>query len=100
MSSSFSSDTLAYQGALGEKIAIMIQAVGTGIGGITVAFTQGWLMTLVCLAGIPLIGISGFIYMRSLQLKSKEFQKIYSKAGGQAEQAFYSIKTVKQLNGE
>lgn len=71
LSSSFSSDTLTYQGALGEKMAMMIQAVGTGIGGLTVAFTQGWLMSLVCLAGIPLIGISGFIYMKALQLKSK-----------------------------
>ena len=38
--------------------------------------------------------------MRALQAKSKQFQEIYSRAGGQAEQACYSIKTVKQLNGE
>lgn len=99
LSSSFSSDTLTYQGAIGEKMAIMIQSIGTAIGGLVVAFTQGWLMSLVCLAGIPIIGISGYIFMKSLQLKNKEFQRIYSRAGGRAEQAFYSIKTVKQLNG-
>lgn len=81
-------------------MAIMLQAIGTALGGFIIAFTQGWLMTLVCLAAFPIIAISGYLYMRSLQTKSKEFQKIYATAGGLAEQAFYSIKTVKQLNGE
>ncbi len=49
----------------------MIQVGGTFISGFIIAFVQGWLMTLVCLAGIPVIGIAGYLYMRSLQLKSK-----------------------------
>lgn len=73
---------------------------GTFIGGIIIAFVQGWLMTIVCLAAFPIIAYAGFLYMRSLQIKSSEFQKYYSKAGGLSEQAIYSIKTVKQLNGE
>jgi ATP-binding cassette subfamily B (MDR/TAP) protein 1 len=100
LSSNFTADTLTFQGALGEKIAVMIHVGGTFIAGFIIAFTSGWLMTLVCLAGIPVIGFSGYLYMQSLQKKSKEFQKIYSQAGGLAEQAMYSIKTVKQLNGE
>ena len=77
----------------------MLQSIGTCIGGFSVAFSQGWLMTLVCLAGFPAIALSGMLYMRSLQAKAKEFQKIYSNAGSSAEQACFSIKTVKQLNG-
>lgn len=65
-------------------MAVMIQSLGTGIGGLSVAFSQGWLMSLVCLAGIPIIGISGFIYVKSLQMKSKEFESIYAQAGGRA----------------
>jgi ATP-binding cassette, subfamily B (MDR/TAP), member 1 len=71
LSSNFSADTLTFQGALGEKMAVMLQAIGTGIGGFAVAFSQGWLMTLVCLAGIPIIALSGALYMRSLQMKAK-----------------------------
>lgn len=81
-------------------MAIMLQAIGTAIGGFTISFTQGWLMTLVCIAVFPIIALSGYLYTRSLQIKSKQFQKFYATAGGMAEQAFYSIKTVKQLNGE
>jgi ABC-type multidrug transport system fused ATPase/permease subunit len=78
----------------------MIHVCGTFLGGFIIAFITGWLMTLVCLAAFPIIAYAGFLYMRSLQIKSAEFQKYYSKAGGMSEQAFYSIKTVKQLNGE
>ena len=78
----------------------MISVAGTFLSGFIIAFTKGWLMTLVCLAGIPLIGFAGYLYTRALQTKAKQFQKIYSKAGGIAQQAIFSIKTVKQLIGE
>jgi ABC-type multidrug transport system fused ATPase/permease subunit len=52
-------------------MAIMLQAGGTCIAGFIVAFSQGWLMTLVCLAAFPIIAVSGYLYMRSMQSKSK-----------------------------
>lgn len=78
----------------------MMQVFGAFLGGLIVAFIQGWLMALVCLAAIPLVAFSAFLFMRSTQTKAAEFEKFYSKAGGLSEQALYSIKTVKQLNGE
>jgi ABC-type bacteriocin/lantibiotic exporter with double-glycine peptidase domain len=62
----------------------MIQVCGGFIGGLTIALIKGWLMTLVCLAVFPVIACAGYMYMRSLQAKSAEFQKYYSKAGGLA----------------
>ena len=70
LSSNFSADTLTYQGAIGEKIAITLQSIGTFVGGFAVAFSKGWLMALVCLAGFPIIALAGIVYMRSLQAKS------------------------------
>ena len=52
-------------------MAIMLQALGTGIGAFAIAFSQGWLMTLVCLTGIPIIALSGALYMKALQIKAK-----------------------------
>lgn len=57
-------------------------------------------MTLVMLVSLPCIAITGYFFMLSIQNKEKALQKNYSKAGGRAEQAISSIKTVKQLNGE
>jgi ATP-binding cassette subfamily B (MDR/TAP) protein 1 len=48
----------------------MLHVTGTFIGGFIIAFIKGWVMTLVCLAAFPLIGIAGYLYMRSLQSKS------------------------------
>lgn len=57
-------------------------------------------MTLVTLAAIPALAIAGAIYVTAIQTKDKRNSKFYAKAGGMAEQAFSSIKTVKQMNGE
>lgn len=99
LSSSFSADTLAFQGALGEKMALMLQSTGTIIGGFIIAFIKGWLMSLVCLAGFPVLGISAVLYFRQLQMSNRDIENIYTQAGGKTEQAFSSIKTVKQLGG-
>jgi ATP-binding cassette subfamily B (MDR/TAP) protein 1 len=70
LSSTFTSDTQTFQGAIGEKVAIMLQVSGTFLGGFIISFMQGWLMTLVCLAVFPIIAYAGFLYMRALQNKS------------------------------
>lgn len=69
------------------------------IAGFTIAFIKGWLMTLVCIASLPAIGLGGYLYSTAIAKKDTELEKEYSAAGGKAEQAIAAIKTVKQLNG-
>ena len=57
-------------------------------------------MTLVILTTIPALLISGYFYIKTIIEKDKNEKKNYLKAGGRAEQAISSIKTIKQLNGE
>jgi ATP-binding cassette subfamily B (MDR/TAP) protein 1 len=78
----------------------MIQTFAMFIAGFVIAFFKGWKMTLVTLAAIPALAIAGAIYVTAIQTKDKRNSKFYAKAGGMAEQAFSSIKTVKQMNGE
>lgn len=59
--------------AIGEKVATVMQAVGTGVTAIVIAFVNGWLMTIVILASIPLLFIAGYFYMKTVQTKSKQF---------------------------
>jgi ATP-binding cassette subfamily B (MDR/TAP) protein 1 len=63
---------------------VLFQVFGSFIGGFVVAFITGWLMTLVCLSAIPLIGLSGYLYMWALQKKKIGHQEFYAKAGGKA----------------
>lgn len=73
--------------------------IGTLISGFVFAFVTGWLMTLVLLATMPALAIAGGLYMKAIGDKDKQEQAAYNKAGGLAEQALSSIKTIKQLNG-
>jgi ATP-binding cassette subfamily B (MDR/TAP) protein 1 len=69
LSSKFSKDTFAFQGAIGEKISTFI--IGTLISGFVFAFISGWLMTLVLLASLPALAIAGGLYMKAIGNKDK-----------------------------
>ena len=100
MASKFASDTFAFQGAIGEKISTVVMTAAMIIAGFIFSFITGWLMTFVVFATLPALGISGYFYMKVIGEKDQVSKKKYHKAGGRAEQAISSIKTVKQLNGE
>lgn len=100
ISAQFSLDTSAYQAAISEKIPLALYIIAMGISGLIVAFINGWLLTLVLLAVFPpMIGSFYFVAV-ILQNKTKKEERCYAKAGGRAEQALSSIKTVKMLNGQ
>lgn len=77
-----------------------MMTLGMFIAGFAIAFSIGWLMTFVMLACIPAIGLTGYVFMWSVQQKDEKTSKDYAEAGGLAEQALAAIKTVKMLNGE
>lgn len=58
--------------------------VGMFIAGFAIAFSVGWLMTLVMLSCIPAIGLTGYIFMWSVQQKDQKTSKNYAEAGGLA----------------
>lgn len=74
--------------------------IATLISGFVFAFVTGWLMTLVILATLPALAISGGIYVSLVSSADEELKKGYAKAAGRVEQALSGIKTIKQLNGE
>lgn len=58
--------------------------IGMFIAGFAIAFTKGWLMTFVVLASIPLIGLTGYVFVWSVQTKDQQSSKDYAEAGGLA----------------
>lgn len=91
---------MAFQGALSDKIPLVLYVIAMAISGLIIAFVKGWLLTLVLFAAFPVIIGSMYLYMYNVQNKGKKEQKSYAVAGGRAEQALAAIKTVKMLNGE
>ena len=99
LASKFTTDSFTFSGAIGQKVSTIIMTIGMFIAGFAIAFSKGWLMTLVVLCSLPAIGLSGWLYIYAIQTMDSQSAKDYSTAGGLAEQALSSIKTVKQLNG-
>lgn len=71
LSSQFSSDTLAFQGAMSDKIPIVLYVVALGISGLVIAFVTGWLLTLVMFGALPVIIGSMYLFMYHIQNKGK-----------------------------
>ena len=78
LASKFATDCFAYQGALGEKNSTIIMTLGMFIAGFAIAFNYGWLMTFVLLVSIPAIGLTGYVFMRSIQQKDQKSSKDYA----------------------
>ena len=72
LSSQFSADTMAFQGAISDKIPIVLYVIAMGITGLIIAFVNGWLMTFVLFACFPVIILSMYLYMRNIANKSKK----------------------------
>lgn len=100
ISSQFSTDTLAFQAAVSDKIPLVLYVISMGVSGLIVSFIKGWLLALVLLGVFPLVIGSVYLCMYNIQSKGKREDKNYIMAGGRAEQALSAIKTVKMLNGE
>ncbi|VAH22127.1 unnamed protein product [Triticum turgidum subsp. durum] len=95
-----SADTILIQDAIGEKVGKFLQLLTTFIGGFTVAFIKGWLLTLVMLSTIPPLIVAAAIVSKMLSKVSSEGLASYIDAGNIVEQTIGSIRTVVSFNGE
>jgi ABC-type bacteriocin/lantibiotic exporter with double-glycine peptidase domain len=71
-----------------------IQFMSTFIGGFVIAFTKGWLLTVVMLSSIPLLIFSGSMTSMVIAKASSTGQAAYSKSASVVEQTIGSIRTV------
>ncbi|KAK1398690.1 Multidrug resistant ABC transporter family protein [Heracleum sosnowskyi] len=95
-----SGDTILIQDAMGEKVGRCAQLLTTFIAGFVVAFTKGWLLTLVMLSAIPLLILSAGIMTLFISKIAVREQTAYGKAATIVEQTIGSIRTVASFTGE
>ncbi|KAK9934153.1 hypothetical protein M0R45_021307 [Rubus argutus] len=95
-----SGDTVLIQEAMGEKVGSFIQLVATFIGGFVIAFTKGWLLTLVMLSSIPPLIFSGAVLNHFIVKLASQGQAAYSEGATIVEETIGSIRTVASFTGE
>ena len=88
------------QDGIGEKLGLFYVYLSTCLSCIVCAFYFGWKLSLVTFAGVPVLGIAtGFLAKMQSTLAGREM-RVYSAAGGLAEEAIRSIRTVKAFNAQ
>ncbi|KAL1816476.1 hypothetical protein ACET3Z_019050 [Daucus carota] len=95
-----SGDTILIQDAMGEKVGRCAQLFTTFIAGFSIAFTKGWLLTLVMLSAIPLLVLGAGIMSLFISKIAVREQTAYAKAATIVEQTIGSIRTVASFTGE
>ncbi|GLU05185.1 hypothetical protein SLE2022_222980 [Rubroshorea leprosula] len=98
--STISGDTVLSQEAMGEKVGRFIQLIAAFIGGFAIAFSKGWLLTLVLISSIPPLVFAGAV-MSIISAKLASYgQTEYSVAANVVEQTISSIRMVASFTGE
>ncbi|KAL9318789.1 hypothetical protein ACSQ67_015306 [Phaseolus vulgaris] len=95
-----SGDTVLIQDAMGEKVGKFLQLMATFVGGFTIAFIKGWLLTCVMMATLPLLVLSGAAMAVIIGKMASRGQTAYAKASHVVEQTIGSIRTVASFTGE
>ncbi|CAL5059836.1 unnamed protein product [Urochloa decumbens] len=91
---SVSSDSLAVQDALAEKLPNFVMNSAVFVGGYAVGFALLWRLTLVGLPAVVLLIVPGFLYGRALVGLARQIREQYTRPGAIAEQAMSSARTV------
>ncbi|GAQ79040.1 ATP binding cassette subfamily B [Klebsormidium nitens] len=95
-----SGDTLMIEQAIGEKVGQYIRLNVQFIAGFAIAFSKGWLLTLVLLAVTPVLVVVGAIMTFSMTRLAARGLESYAQAGSLAEQVIGAIRTVVSFVGE
>ncbi|KAL4473708.1 hypothetical protein ABPG74_022572 [Tetrahymena malaccensis] len=100
LSSKVALDCFKIQQAIGEKLCMYIYTMSMLAGSLIISFIRGWQIALVSCIIIPIVWYTcKFLTWVSSGVVKKTSQE-YQQAGGVAEQALSSIRTIKSLNGE
>ncbi|KAF9134279.1 Multidrug resistance protein 1 [Mortierella sp. 14UC] len=100
LNSRLSADTQLIFDGLADKVGLCLSSLATFVAGFVIAFTHGWRMSLVLLTTVPLMAAAGSLMAKYSGESSADGQDSYAAAGGLAEQAIGSIRTVAAFGGQ
>ncbi|KAF9912885.1 Multidrug resistance protein 1 [Linnemannia zychae] len=100
LNSRLNADTQLIFDGLADKVGMCLSSLATFVAGFIIAFTHGWRMSFVLLTTVPLMAAAGILMSKYSGENSADGQDSYAAAGGLAEQAIGSIRTVAAFGGQ
>ncbi|KAL8527119.1 hypothetical protein ACS0TY_005115 [Phlomoides rotata] len=95
-----SSDAASVRALVGDSLAQMVQDLSSLAVGLAIAFSASWQLSLIILAMIPLIGLSGYFQIKFMKGFSADAKVMYEQASQVANDAVGSIRTVASFCAE
>jgi ABC-type multidrug transport system fused ATPase/permease subunit len=93
-------DAYRVQGVTGQMLGSILQNLATFVAGLTIAFVNGWELTLVILSFVPLIGLGAALEFKAMAGFGAKAKKAYDTAGQTACEVILNIRTVASLSKE
>ncbi|RKP35291.1 hypothetical protein BJ085DRAFT_33983 [Dimargaris cristalligena] len=81
----------------GRLIGVLVQSISTLVVGFTLAFTNGWQLTLVVVACIPILVLGSILQMKSIEGFDGKTKKAYDRAAQTASETVSNLRTVATL---
>ncbi|XP_021371103.1 multidrug resistance protein 1B-like [Mizuhopecten yessoensis] len=93
-------DSGLVQGAAGNKLGAVLESLATVTAALVIAFINSWRLTLVVLAFMPLMVLSGVVHGKMLTGFSKGDKTVTEESGKLTSEAINNIRTVASLTRE
>ncbi|KAJ7520420.1 hypothetical protein O6H91_19G005500 [Diphasiastrum complanatum] len=100
ISARLSTDAAQVRSMVGDSLSLVVQNLATITAGMVIAFTATWQLALLILAVVPLLGLQGFMQMRSMKGFTADVKVTYEEASHVANDAVSSIRTVASFCAE
>ncbi|CDP05479.1 unnamed protein product [Coffea canephora] len=100
ISSRLSIDATSVRSLVGESLSLLVQNSATVFAGLLFSFAASWRLSLIVIFTLPLIGLNGYMHLKSLSGFGADAKKLYEEATQVASDAVGSIRTVASFSAE
>ncbi|KAG1709667.1 hypothetical protein DVH05_020323 [Phytophthora capsici] len=90
--------TVTIQDGIGSKMSDMVHFSATVVSGIIIAFVKGWELTLILMAVVPFVALSGMLAKKVIVAATHDGMQAYAEAGAVAQESLSNIRTVHMFN--
>ncbi|XVF80461.1 hypothetical protein PTKIN_Ptkin15bG0075600 [Pterospermum kingtungense] len=95
-----SADATMILALVGDALALTVSNLASAVAALVVAFAASWQLALIILALLPLMGVNGYVQVKSMKGFSADSKMMYEEASQVANDAVGSIRTVASFCAE
>ena len=88
------------QQGIGDKVPSFVYCLFMLLVGFAIGYIKGWQLALVLTGFVPVMAVTGAVFVFAMQKVTKVNNEAYSRAGAISEEALNAIRTIVSLGGQ